>query len=134
MPQTVTAPQLGIEPKTYIAGAAIARGQLLKRGADLNTVIPNTADTIVTIGVAADDQDTAGRTVQVHTHPGETVLVRAGAAFALDAKLSSDASGRAITATGLSKQYTLIAREAATAADQLVSAELLTQGLATPAV
>jgi hypothetical protein len=124
MSQTVAGPQGGIHPKTAVAGAAVAKGQLLKRGADQNTLIPNTAATIETIGVAADDQDTAGRTFPYHSNPGETVLVRSGAAFALDARLTSDASGRAITAASTNKS-TLVAREAATAADQLVVAEIL---------
>lgn len=128
MSNTVAGPQGGIHPKTAIAGAAIAKGQFLKRGADLNTLIPNTAGTIATIGVAADDQDTAGRSFMYHDLPGETVLVRAGAAFALDAKLMSDANGKAITATATNLPVA-IAREAATAADQLVVAELMTQGL-----
>jgi hypothetical protein len=127
MSQTVAGPQGGIHPKTGIAGAAIAKGQLLKRGADLNTLIPNTAATIATVGIAADDQDTAGRSFMYHDNPGETVFVRSGAAFALDAKLMSDASGRAITATATNLPVA-IAREAATAANQLVTAELMSQG------
>lgn len=128
MSNVVTGPQGGIRPKTAVAGSAISKGQLLKRGADANTLIPNTAGTIATIGCAADDQDTAARTFMYHDSPGETCQVRSGAAFALDAKLSSDASGRAITAIATHIPFA-VAREAATAADQLVVAEILTQGL-----
>jgi hypothetical protein len=131
MPQVVSGPQGGLHPKTAIAGAAISKGQLLKRGADANTLIPNTAATIATIAVAGDDQDTAGRPILVHDMPGEVVPVRSGAAFALDARLTSDASGRAITAAA-TNQSSLIAREAATAADQWVAAQLLAAGSVAP--
>jgi hypothetical protein len=79
------------------------------------------------VAVALDDQDVAGRTVAIVDQPGETVLVRAGAAFALDAKLTSDASGRAVTAAA-TNPFIAVAREAATAVDQLVTAQLVAQG------
>lgn len=128
MSNVVSGPQGGMRPKTGIAGAAIAKGQVLKRGADANTLIPNTAGTIASIGVALDDQDTANRSFMYEDEAGKTVSVRSGAAFALDAKLSSDASGRAITAIATHIPFA-IAREAATAADQWVVAELISQGL-----
>lgn len=131
MSQTTFGPQGGLQEKTGIAGAAITYGQILKRGADQNTVIPNTAATIVPIGVAADDQSVAGRSIPIHNAPGETCRVRAGAAFALDALLTSDGSGRAVTAASTNKIIG-IAREAATAADQLVTMELVAQGQVAP--
>lgn len=131
MSQTTVGPKGGLQPTTMVAGAAIAKGQLVKRGADLNTCIPNAAATTATLGVALDDQDTAGRVVPIANGAGEFVLVRSGAAFALDARLTSDASGRAITAAS-TNQSTLVAREAATAADQLVTAELLAAGSVAP--
>lgn len=131
MSSTVTGPKGGLQPNTAIAGAVVARGQALKRGADQNTVIANTAATIESVAVAADDQDTAGRSVMVYDQPGEHVLVRAGAAFALDAKLTSDATGRSVTAASTNK-YHAIAKEAATAADQLVAAQLVPTGSIAP--
>lgn len=131
MSQTVAGPKGGLVPNTAIAGAVIARGTQLKRGADLNTMIPNAAAATPTLAIAADDQDTAGRTVLVYDQPGEFVLVRAGAAFALDARLTSDGTGRAITAaTG--NQSVLVAKEAATAVDQLVTAQILPFGSLAP--
>jgi hypothetical protein len=131
MSQTTMGPKGGLHPNTAIAGAVIAQGQQLKRGADQNTLIPNAAATTPTLAIALDDQDTAGRTVLVADQPGEYVLVRAGAAFALDARLTSDATGRAITAaTG--NQSALRAAEAATAADQLVTAQILAFGSLAP--
>lgn len=127
MSSTTFGPKGGLQPNTAVAGAIIAKGQLLKRGADQNTLIPNTAATIQSVAVAADDQDTAGRTLMVYDQPGENCLVRAGAAFALDAKLTSDASGRAVTAAA-TNPIIAVAREAATAADQLVAAQLVDQG------
>ena len=57
MSSTTFGPKGGISPNTAVAGAIIARGQLLKRGADQNTLIANTAATIQTVAIAADDQD-----------------------------------------------------------------------------
>jgi hypothetical protein len=131
MSQTVAGPKGGLQPNTAIAGAIITKGQFLKRGADQNTLIPNTAATIQSVAVALDDQDTAGRTLPVADQPGELVLVRAGAAFALDALLTSDGTGRAITAATTNKVLA-VAREAATAVDQLVTAQLLTQNSTAP--
>jgi hypothetical protein len=127
MSTTTFGPKGGLQSNTAIAGAIVAKGQLLKRGADQNTLIANTAATIQSVAVAADDQDVAGRTLAVHDQPGENCLVRAGAAFALDAKLTSDAAGRAVTAAA-TNPFIAIAREAATAADQLVAATLVAQG------
>jgi uncharacterized protein DUF2190 len=127
MPTTVSGPSV-LHPRTAIAGAAVAEGQLLKRGADSNTLIANTAGTIATRGVALEDQDTAGHSFRYVSQPGDRPLVRAGAAFAEGAKLMSDASGRAITATATNIPVA-IALEAATAADQLVTAELMSQGM-----
>lgn len=131
MSQTVVGPKGGLQMTTMVAGAAIAKGMQVKRGADLNTAIPNAAATTASLGVAMDDQDTAGRTFPIANGAGEFVLVRSGAAFALDARLTSDGSGRAITAAS-TNQSILIAREAATAADQLVTAEMLAQGSVAP--
>ena len=125
MSTTTLGPKGGLAPNTAIAGVAlITKGTLLKRGADQNTLIPNTAATIVTVAVAGDDQDTAGRAFVVYDQPGENILVRAGAAFALDARLTSDATGRAVTASA-TNQSSLVAREAATAVDQLVAAQII---------
>lgn len=131
MSTTVAGPKGGLQPNTAIAGAIITKGQQLKRGADQNTLIPNTAATIESVAIAHDDQDTAGRTVAIIDQPGEQTLVRAGAAFALDAKLTSDATGRAVTAATGNK-YFAIAREAATAVDQLVAAQVAALGAVAP--
>src|SRR4051812_10146039 len=103
MSSTTTGPKGGLQPNTIIAGAVVTKGLQLKRGADQNTGIPNTAATIDSIAVTLDDQDTAGRTVLIADQPGENVLVRAGATFALDAKLTSDATGRSVTAASTNK-------------------------------
>jgi hypothetical protein len=131
MSQTVAGPKGGLQPNTAIAGAIITKGQQLKRGADQNTLIPNTAATIESVAVAQDDQDIAGRTVPIIDQPGELCLVRAGATFALDAKLTSDGTGRSVTAASTNK-YFAIAREAATAVDQLVTAQLVSAGSVAP--
>jgi hypothetical protein len=108
---------------TLIAGAVISLGTAVKRGADQNTAIPGTAAS-VNIGIATDDQTNVGRAFPVAHMPGEIVDGRAGAAFALDALLTSDATGRLVTAT-TGQAVTAIARQVATAADQLVPVELV---------
>lgn len=122
MSSVTSGPKTALHPTTYIAGAAITKHRAVKRGADANTVILGTANSL-NVGIAADDQDTAGRTVLVGHRPGEMVTVEAGAAFALDAFLTSDANGRLVTAT-TGQQVCAVAREAATAVSQLVAAEI----------
>jgi Uncharacterized conserved protein (DUF2190) len=67
--------------------------------------------------------------INQHAHvffrEGTYCLVVSGAAFARDAKLVSDAQGRAIDAgVTAGTNYVAIAEEAATAADQIVSVRL----------
>lgn len=122
MSNTTHGPKGALMPSTFIAGAAIVRGTGVKRGADQNTVVPATANS-VNIGIATDDQDTVGRTVAVAHRPGEIVEGRVGAAVALDAYVTTDAAGKIVTAT--TGQLALgIARQAATAVDQLIPIEL----------
>jgi hypothetical protein len=120
MSTTTAGPKGGHRPNTYLAGEAISRGMGVKRGADQNTVVKGTAAS-VNIGVATDDQDTVGRTISVVDTPGENIEVRAGAAFALDALLTTDAAGKFVTAT-TGQVVTAVAKQAATALDQLVPA------------
>jgi hypothetical protein len=122
MSNTTHGPKV-LHPSTFIAGAAINRGVAVKRGADLNAVVPATANS-VNIGIAYDDQDTAGRSVAIAHRPGEIPEVRAGAAFNLDAYLTSAADGRLVTAT-TGQNVIAIARQSASAADQLVPAEIV---------
>lgn len=122
MSTVVTGPKTALHPTTGIAGAAIVKHRAVKRGADANTYILGTANSI-NVGIAADDQDTAGRTFAYGHRPGELVTVEAGAAFALDAFLTSDANGRLVTAT-TGQNVCAVAREASTALSQLVTAEI----------
>lgn len=122
MSNTTHGPKGAMMPSTFIAGAAIVRGTFVKRGADQNTCIPGTANS-VNLGIATDDQDTIGRTVSVAHRPGEIVEGRASAAIALDAYVTSDATGKMVTAT-TGQLAGGIARQAATALDQLIPIEL----------
>jgi hypothetical protein len=119
---TTMGPKGGHRPNTALAGAAIVRGTAIKRGADQNTAIPATANS-VNLGIAIDDQPTIGRTVSFVDQPGEIVEGRASAAFALDALLTSDATGKLVTAT-TGQIVTAQALRAATAVDQLVPVRL----------
>lgn len=127
MPNPVMGPKGPLLMTTYKAGAAVVKNRPVKRGADQDSVIPAT-DLSVNLGVAYDNQDVIGRDVPVAHRPGEIVVVEAGAAFALDAKLKSDATGRAAAAAA-TNPYFAIARQAATAAGELVTCELVSAGL-----
>lgn len=114
---------------TAIAGSAIVYGTAVKRGADETTAVQGTAGS-TNLGIATDNQDTVGHAFPF-AGPGEIVEGRSGAAFALDALLKSDANGKLITAAS-TDVVTAIAREAATAADQLVPVEVAPRGMVAP--
>jgi hypothetical protein len=111
---------------TLIAGAAVNSGRVVKRGADANHAITNTAATIRPLGIAVDNANAAEDALPVAHRPGEVVNGVSGAAFALDAELTSDASGKLVAAaTGGTNFVVAIAREAASATDQYVAVELV---------
>lgn len=128
---TTAGPKGGLLPNTLIAGAAIDRGKVVKRGADLTHCIHAAAATDVSLGIAIDSQATAEKPVAIADRPGEIVEGRAGNSFALDALLTSDANGRLVTAAS-TNPVAAIARQAATAADQLVPVEIAPRGLKAP--
>lgn len=123
-------PKGALFPNTYLAGAAIIRYRAVMRGADVNSAIQATANA-VPIGIAQDDQQTAARAISIADRPGEVVLAEAGAAFAYDALLASDANGRLITAT-TTQNVVAIARQAATALSDLVTVEIAPRGYKAP--
>jgi hypothetical protein len=122
MPSTM-GPKTALLGTTMLAGAAIIRGRAVKRGADKNTAIHATLAS-PTVGLAMDNQDNIGKAFPVAHREGEMVLAVAGAAFAIDAELTPDATGRLIAAATTQK-VCAIAREAATAIDQLITVEWL---------
>lgn len=122
MSNVISGPKGAKNPTTYLAGAAIVRATAVKRGADANSVIPGTANS-ANIGIATDNQETIGRTVSIAHRPGEVVEGRVGAAVALDAPLTSDAAAKLVTAT-TGQLVIAYARQAATAADQLIPVEI----------
>jgi len=126
----VSGPKGALQPNTYLAGTPIVRYRAVTRGADVNSVIPAIANS-VPLGIAEDDQQTATRAVRVADRPGETVLAEAGAAFALDALLTSDANGRLITCTTTQNVHA-IARQAATALSDLCVVEIAARGYKAP--
>jgi sulfate adenylyltransferase subunit 1 (EFTu-like GTPase family) len=130
MSSTTMGPKGGHRPNTAIAGGAIVYGTAVKRGADLNTLVQAT-NASVNQGIAIDDQPTAGRAFAFVDQPGEIVEARAGAAFALDALLMSDANGKLITCT-TTNPVIAHALQAATAADQLVPVRLAQRGILAP--
>jgi hypothetical protein len=105
---------------TYLVDAAVVKNRFVKQGTDQDHVIQGTA-AAVTVGIATDNQDNVNKTVSVLTPAGaqRTVRIQAGAAFALGAKLTSDATGRGVLAT-TGQPVGAIAMEPCTAADQLI--------------
>lgn len=124
-------PKAALQPNTYLAGAAIVRYRAVKRGADENKVVHAAAATDVCLGISEDNQDTIGRPLRVADRPGENALGEAGAAFALDALLTSDANGRLVTAAS-TNPVAAIARQAAVALSDLVSVEIAPRGYKAP--
>ena len=110
-------------PSAIRAGAAITACRILKRGADAAHAIHAAAAADQPVGISEEDQATVDKPVRVAHRPGELVRVEAGAAIALDANLTSDASGRAVTAATGNKCVG-VAREAAAAAGDLITCEI----------
>lgn len=129
MSGTTMGPKGPRNQNTALAGGAIVYGTSLKRGADETTLVQNTANG-VSLGIATDTQATTGNAFPF-AGPGEIVEGRSSAAFALDALLASDASGKLVTAT-TGQNVAAIAREAATAADQWVPVEVAPRGMLAP--
>lgn len=123
-------PRGATSPTTYIAGTAIKRYRAVQRGADVNSVIPSVANS-VPIGIAEDSQQVVGHDVRIVDRAGEEVLAEAGAAFAFDVPLTSDANARLVTAT-TGQNVVAIARQAATALGDLVVVELPMRGYLAP--
>src|SRR4051812_37374417 len=115
-------PKTALFPNSYRAGAAIVRSRVMTRGADANTVVQAGANA-VPIGIAEDNQQNVGRPLRVADRPGENTYGEAGAAFALDALLTSDANGRLVTAA-TTNNVAAIARQAAGALGDLVAVEI----------
>ncbi len=119
-----------VDANVYIAGAPIICYRVVTRGTDQNSVVPAGANALP-IGIAAQNQQRAGATVPIVDRAGEEVLAEAGAAFALDALLTSDANGRLITAT-TGQNVVAIARQAATLLGDLVNVEIAQRGYLAP--
>jgi hypothetical protein len=130
MSTTTMGPKGGHRPNTAIAGGAIVRATAVKRGADQTTLVQATAAS-VNQGISVDDQPVTGRSFPFVDQPGEIVEARSGAAFALDALLTSDANGKLITAS-TTNPVIAHALQAATAADQLVPVRLAQRGILAP--
>lgn len=108
--------------KSYKAGAAVSPCRLVKIGAAAGEVIHNAAATTPTLGVTRENIiASTGQRIDV-IHDG-IVYVEAGAPIALGAKLTSDGTGRAITAAAGNEQAGT-ALEAATGAGDLIRMEM----------
>lgn len=106
--------------KNLTAGAAIAAFRLVKLSA-AETVVPAAAATDNVIGVNADVAPALGERCDVALMG--IAFVEAGAAVALGAMVTSDASGRAVAAApaaGSNVRVVGVALEAATAAGDVI--------------
>jgi hypothetical protein len=126
----INGPKGAFFPATIIAGAAVKKGHAIKRGADAEHAITATANAAC-LGIATDDQDTAERVLPYAYCPGERVYAVAGAAFAIDILLASDASGKLVTAT-TGQHVVAVAREAAGADLDIVCVEITPFGYLAP--
>lgn len=81
--------------KNFLAGAAIAAFRIVKMSA-ADTIIQSTGATDVMIGV--NDDVAPANAERCDVVMSGMCFVEAGAAFALNARLTSDATGRAVTA------------------------------------
>lgn len=106
----------------YATGAMLNRFRFVVFTADYTVGYAGAG--VRAIGVNLDTADIAGRGILVALPgSGQTVKVEAGAAFAAGALLAPDATGRAVVAAGAAP-YSAVAQQAATAAGDLIEAQL----------
>ncbi len=106
--------------KNFTAGAAIPAYRLVQFSA-ADTVILAAAATNVLMGVNDDVAPASGERTDIIM--AGICLIEAGAAFAINARITSDATGRAVAAapaTGVNNNCIGYAMEAAVAAGDLI--------------
>lgn len=84
--------------KGYTATAAVAKRRIVKFGAADGTVAIAAAATDLLIGISSELDAAAGERCDVHMS-GNIAEVDAGGTIARGASITSDASGKAVTAT-----------------------------------
>lgn len=92
------ATQQNLKGVGYEAGADLSSAQFTFVTLSSGQVVQQSSAGGSCVGVLRTVADAAGKQVTVDGSPGSIVKVVAGAAVAQDAKVQSDASGRAITA------------------------------------
>lgn len=111
---------------TFEAGADLSSDQFKFVALSSGQVVLNTTAGGSCAGVLITPADAAGKAVEVASGPGQIVKVIAGALVAVDAKVQSDALGRAITAaSGDHVQGTALT--AASGAGELIEVLLLSE-------
>lgn len=114
--------------KSFVAGAPIGTYLFVKFGADDATVLTSAGPTDLTIGAVQEVSPAQGERVDVALMG--IAYITAGAAIARGAQLTSDASGRAVTAApavGVNARTSAVALESASAAGDVFRV-LLSQG------
>lgn len=95
--------------------------------ADAAEVVPASAARDV-VGIAAESQPKVGGVVHVVDRAGDSMTAESGGAFALDAKLTTDALGCLVTAAP-GEPVVAVALQAATSAGLWVPVRLASRGL-----
>lgn len=117
---------IGIPVSTVEASGDLSSSQFLFVTIDSNGQAAVAGDGVVVVGVLQDKPAAQGRACSIYGS-GSISKVKAGAAVAAGAKVSSDAAGKAVTAA--SGEYIAgIALDAASAANQLISVLLFFPG------
>lgn len=111
---------------TFEAGADLSAAQFRFVKLSSGQVVQNDTAGGSCAGVLITPADAAGKAVEVACGPGQIVKVVAGDAVAQDAKIQSDASGRAITAAS-SDHVQGTALQAASAAGEIIEVLLLSE-------
>jgi len=121
-------PDLGVRGRLNETGSAIAKNLIVRRHTNVDTIQPVTANSQQPLGVTMESvADGATGDVQVE---GKATVI-AGAAVAIGALVTGNASSRAITAA--SGQFVLGTAETAAAADgDIIEVELASQPTVAP--
>lgn len=116
-------PKGALFPTALRAGAAVIACRIIKAGADQDHGIHATAVSSIFVGISEEDQPTAEKPFRLAHRPGELVRVEAGAAVAAGADITSDATGRGVTAVA-TNQIIGSCKNAAAAAGDLITVEI----------
>lgn len=111
---------------TGVAGSAVSQFHFVAHAVDGE--FDHAGAGVLASGVAQADADAQGKAFPIAIMDGSVVKVKAGAAFARNANLTPNASGKAVAAT-TGNQINAIALEASNGADEIVAVQLMFRGV-----